>query len=373
MHLDTEVLIVGGGIGGLWLLDDLRRAGYDALLVENRALGTGQTIAAQGILHGGLKHAFVGRDAGLVGALRDMPPLWRECLEGKREPNLSEVKLRSTHCVCWRTGSVASTLAQFGATLGLQTPMKKIADEDRPDPLVGVPGTVYRLDEQVVDPHSLLTVLARRNSQAIIQASVRAKSGAVELLCRDNRLMTVRPKRLVLTAGASNGELMERLMQGRYHPRHDPLPILVLRGDLPTLNGFCLDGTKAKVIITTQRIAEQDVVWQVASETVSQTALGGFADAAMRELKAALPEFTLPKHDSQVSVAVRAEGFSNRRSDDVCVEVYNEAIVAWPTKLVLAPRMSASVMARLTPPQGGESWSHFQDWPEPPVAAFPWL
>ena len=43
-----DVVIFGGGAAGLWLLDELVRAGYEALLLEAGALGAGQTIASQG-------------------------------------------------------------------------------------------------------------------------------------------------------------------------------------------------------------------------------------------------------------------------------------------------------------------------------------
>jgi len=53
--MQLDVLIFGGGAAGLWCLDCFRRAGYHALLLESKALGSGQTIQAQGIIHGGGK------------------------------------------------------------------------------------------------------------------------------------------------------------------------------------------------------------------------------------------------------------------------------------------------------------------------------
>ena len=56
MRLD--VLVFGGGAAGLWCLDRLRRAGYHAILLESKAIGSGQTIQSQGIIHGGGKYAL---------------------------------------------------------------------------------------------------------------------------------------------------------------------------------------------------------------------------------------------------------------------------------------------------------------------------
>src|SRR5215475_1202954 len=54
--VDIDVMIVGGGIAGLWTLAELVRHGHDAHLIEAQRLGEGQTIGAQGIIHGGLKY-----------------------------------------------------------------------------------------------------------------------------------------------------------------------------------------------------------------------------------------------------------------------------------------------------------------------------
>ena len=56
----TQIAIVGGGICGLWLLNILRGKGYDAWLFEKDTLGGAQTLASQGMIHGGLKYALGG-------------------------------------------------------------------------------------------------------------------------------------------------------------------------------------------------------------------------------------------------------------------------------------------------------------------------
>ncbi|MDP6360798.1 MAG: FAD-dependent oxidoreductase, partial [Planctomycetota bacterium] len=76
--IPVDVLIIGGGGAGLWLLDELTRANYEALLIECAALGTGQTVGTQGIIHGGLKYTLGGMLTGSAKAIRDMPALWRQ-------------------------------------------------------------------------------------------------------------------------------------------------------------------------------------------------------------------------------------------------------------------------------------------------------
>ena len=59
-EVTVDVLIIGGGIAGLWTLACLQKAGYKAVLLESQSLGHGQTRYAQGIIHGGTKYALSG-------------------------------------------------------------------------------------------------------------------------------------------------------------------------------------------------------------------------------------------------------------------------------------------------------------------------
>ena len=79
----TDILIVGGGVAGLWLNARLRRAGYATVLVESASLGGGQSVKSQGIIHGGAKYALHGALTGASEAIADMPRRWRACSTGQ--------------------------------------------------------------------------------------------------------------------------------------------------------------------------------------------------------------------------------------------------------------------------------------------------
>ena len=97
--MQLDVLIFGGGAAGLWCLDRFRRAGYHAILLEAKALGRGQTIQAQGIIHGGGKYGLRGvRDFAALRTTSAMPERWRRHLAGAIEPNLSATRFLSDHC-----------------------------------------------------------------------------------------------------------------------------------------------------------------------------------------------------------------------------------------------------------------------------------
>jgi glycine/D-amino acid oxidase-like deaminating enzyme len=51
--VDVDVLILGGGVQGLVLLDQLTQRGYGCVLVTPTDLGTGQTLHSHGLLNSG--------------------------------------------------------------------------------------------------------------------------------------------------------------------------------------------------------------------------------------------------------------------------------------------------------------------------------
>lgn len=379
---DIDVLVFGGGVAGLWLLDELRRAGVPALLLETRALGAGQTIASQGILHGGVKHALVGRSGDFVEALKDVPGVWRECFQGFREPDLHAVRRRAGHCFLWTTRSLTSFFGAFGARVSLRSAVNRVAESERPLPLAEAPGNVFRIDEQVVDPASLLDALAERNwnrllhvgPSRVICSAPGQVSGVVVKRPDGSGTVEIRPRTVVLTAGEGNAALRDACGLSPAHVSRLPLPILVVKGNLPDLNGVCLDGISAKAIITTQRISDTLAVWQVASERVAPESKD-VERLLFDELRAALSRFSMPDVSIGCYVSTRAEAAmeDGSRSSDVSVTKEGNVITALPTKLVLAPRLAERVM-RLLPPASADAAvpSAFASWPRPAVAAYPW-
>src|SRR3990167_7883963 len=111
--LNVDIAILGGGIAGLWLLTRLRQQGYQAVLLETAALGQGQTLSAQGIIHGGTKYAVARALTGIAASIKQMPRRWRDCLAGRGEIDLQAVQLLSPHQYLWVPASLRGKFVGF--------------------------------------------------------------------------------------------------------------------------------------------------------------------------------------------------------------------------------------------------------------------
>src|SRR5262245_21033658 len=110
-----DIIIFGGGIAGLWLGNTLLRAGFNVILIERDKLGGSQTMASQGMIHGGQKYVLQGTLSAQAAAIASMPQRWDASLAGSGEIDLRAVKLLSESQVMWPAGSMLSAAAVFGA------------------------------------------------------------------------------------------------------------------------------------------------------------------------------------------------------------------------------------------------------------------
>lgn len=382
-----DVLIFGGGVAGLWLLDEAVRRGHDAALVESGTLGGAQTGWSQGIIHGGQKYALAGEASRSAEAIREMPGVWRACLAGEREPRLTGTRLRAPHCHLWRTESILSGLGMLGARAALRVKPVTVERDERPAALRGVPGEVARLDEQVIDPFSLVRDLASRHEGRIARidgAGVRFETrgaGVVDrVLLRGarGREAALRAKRVVLCAGRGNEALRGLAGLSAEACQVRPLHMAMARGELPELNGHCVDGARVRVTITTARDERGRTVWQIGGEVAENGAGLAAREVAARaraEVSAVLPGVDLSRVEWSAYRADRAEGASpgRRRPESAVVLSEGSVVTAWPTKLALAPRLAEEIAAALGEPEGrGGSSRAFEGWERPEAAAPVW-
>lgn len=392
--LRVTAIIFGGGVAGLWTLDELRRAGHAAILVDIGPLGLGQTIASQGILHSGLKYSLAGMLTPSAREARQMPQIWRQCLQGESQPNLADTQIASESFLLWGTDSASSRLGLLGAKLGLQVTPQPVAPADRPDCLRSCTGAVYRVDEQVISPATLVAALAQRNRSAIVQ--IDSRSG-VEFSAAGNHAprrlqlkaanaqheINVTADWLILAAGRGNAVLREELGLAPQAMQIRPLHMVLVRGELPDFFGHCVDGAKTRVSITSARDMTGRVVWQIGGQ-ISEDGVALDRASLLRrsqaELQAVLPALDLRRTEWATYRVDRAEGITavGGRPESYRLLHEGDVLTAWPTKLVLAPQLARAVVTKVATHAGKRASAATQleaalgDWPRPSVAQPPW-
>jgi len=366
----TDIVIFGGGVAGLWLLNRLTGAGYRAILLENHQLGGGQSIHSQGIIHGGLKYALHGAISGATRAIADMPRRWRDCIEGRGEVDLSACELLSPGFLLWSgEGAGAGVKAFLGS--------KAVAGKAEAAPPGEVPpflrgrGAVYRLPDFVVDPQSLIKALAAPHSGRIHHIESSDTQGGAEAmrferaaarrrlhLATGEGFVSLSAQRYVFCAGAGNERLIEQAGLSLPRCQRRPLKMLAVSGaSLPRvflhMLGAGLSATPRLTITSHHKTQDRDApVWYLGGQLAEEGT--GRADAAQietakRMLAELMPELCISKLEWRCLDIDRAEPASpgGRRPDSAAVVAEEDVITAWPTKLTLAPVLADVVLQKL--------------------------
>ncbi|MFH1934890.1 MAG: FAD-dependent oxidoreductase [Pseudomonadota bacterium] len=365
-HLLVDIIIMGGGIAGLWLLNRLRHSGYNAVLFECGDLGCGQTIKSQGIIHGGLKYALNGSLTSAASAIADMPGRWRACLDGNGEIDLMEARMLSPYHYLWSTSKLSSHFATFFASKVLRNRVEAVPKQDYPmifkNP--AFKGSLYRLDEIVLDVPSVIKALAKPQISRIsrvdwgkdarMEIDNRGYILSVELKAPGRPVMSLNAQRYVFTGGIGNEQLLREMAQQQPAMQRRPLHMVIVKHrNKASLFGHCLGtGPRPRVTITSHPSSDGYTVWYLGGD-IAETGVKRDTEnqikAAQKELQTLLPWVGLPEARWSTLTIERAEPvqrFGQRPDTSFAREVKN-AIVAWPTKMALSPRLSDEIILLL--------------------------
>jgi len=388
--LHTDIAIIGGGIAGLWTLNQLRSRGYSAILFEQSALGSDQTIGSQGMIHGGIKYALAGAWNGGSETISAMPATWRECLAGRGKVDLRACRILSEDFYLWSSTSLQSRLTSFFASKMLRGRVEKVHAGDYPVPLrtPAFQGQVYRLVDLVLDVPSLVAALAERQRQAIFtidwdHASLVRDRGRAALALPH---CTVVPERLLLTAGAGNEALIAQLGGSAPAMQRRPLQqVLVKHQYEESFFAHCMGGSPSpRLTISSHRTLGGEPVWYLGGDLATESADDEpelLIDKARRELADLLPWIELGRAEWRTLKLDRAEPRQSTRlrPDSAFVgqlDSVDNALAAWPTKLTLTPDLADEVERQLAaadiPPRHQPDLAPLQSLGKPPLAATYW-
>ena len=309
-------------------------------------MGAGQTLGAQGILHGGVKYGLDGSNREIAEKLRGLPPVWLECLAGGREPSLAGGRVLSK---CQHLWAADTWLAKVGATVGaraMQGEVRKLEREAWPEALRegGHRGAVYELEETVIEVKSVLAALAEPVRERIFKAGIDgfevAEGGGLRSISCGGVGLTAEV--FLFTAATGNEAAAAAVGWGRGATQRRPLKQVMVRGRLPGLYGHCVTATPKPVVTITSHPFEGDMVWYlgggVAEDAVNLTDEAAILNAK-NKLRAIFPKHVWEGLRWACWKVDRAEpGAASRLPDGPALQERGNTGLAWPTKLVYAPR-----------------------------------
>jgi hypothetical protein len=358
----TDIVIFGGGIAGLWMLNCLRNQGYQAILLETDKLGSGQTLASQGIIHGGLKYALNGALGGATNIISDMPARWRSCLAGEAEIDLRGCRVLSERYYMWSNSGFRSKLKTFLGSKSLSGRVTAVEKQDYPDffKAATVEGTLYKLPDFVIDTNSLLNLLVEKQRDWIFQISTgsyrfeRNESGLVKAISFNDKdkQFTLEAQKFIFSAGKGNQQLIDVANLAEPKSQLRPLNMVYVKGrDLPPVFVHCIGDSFSltpKLTITSHSDADGEIVWYLGGE-IAESGVGKNSKAqiysARKLLTTLFPWVNFEETEFHCYAIDRAEANvnNNYRPEDAYFIEESNVLVAWPTKLTLTPNLADNI------------------------------
>ena len=362
-ELHADIVIFGAGISGLWTFHHLKAQGYNAVLLESNEIGSGQTIASQGIVHSGLKYVFGGKLNDLAKSISAMPDRWRAALKGEGTVNLQGAKhMASSQYLLIPPGAMRGLL-ELVTTKALGGSVHKLKKEDWPDGIhkSGFKGTAIFMDEPVLDANTVIHALAEPYLDSIRKIEwpdgvrfTQDESGAIEGIIINDDTM-IKPEQVVFTAAQSN-ERIARLLghDDGLETQARPLLMGMMKNAPFRLHAHCVGPSDKPVMtVTTHPADDGSLVWYLGGSVAERPKDDDpqkVIDSSAAVIKKYLPDTDLSHVQWDTLPIDRIEGKrSNHKKmpDSPVLHSHTNAVYAWPTKLTFAPLLSDMVSAHI--------------------------
>lgn len=349
-----DIIIFGGGIAGLWLANVLKRAGYNLILIEKDTLGGAQTLASQGMIHGGQKYTLQGAVTGHAASIARMPERWEACLGGYGEIDLTRVNYLSENQIMWPAGSILSDIAVFGAAQMVNAATRKLKQAEIPDALKRegkkFKGSVYTMPEKVLDVRSLVQAMAAPLKGRIFKGEV------TEILPDGQAAINgkvYQAQMLIFAAGTGNEEAFRMLKIEKKLTQRRPLRQIMVRPVPEPLYGHGIVGKpKPRLTVTAHPNGRDGYVWYLGGNLAEEAAHMDDAAAlqfARSELESVFPHIDWSNKQWATWAGDRAEPYddSGNLPPGPFVQQRGRVLIAWPTKLTFAPALADRIADRL--------------------------
>lgn len=355
--IECDFVIVGAGITGLWLANRLMQRQYRVIVLEPYAIGHGQSIHAQGIVHGGLKYALQGQMTEDAKALSSIPDLWADCLAGQGPLSLTETEVLSDHQVLWAPGNLSGKVLGFFASQSLASKANKIT-ADQTFPMfhdAKIKGHFYQLNEKVLSMPSCLQNLAKPLTHHLIKVDqadtiypIRNAHGIQTIQAMiAGEVIEFQAQAYIFSAGRGNAQYWPE------SPAMQTRPLKQVALTHPALTAcyvHCLSaGTTPRLTITSHPFGRTQQVWylggQLAEESVNLS-----DEACIQKAKSELGYFFPWINWDEAKYAChyleRTEAKQNHGKKPTSFSVFQQqnAWITWPTKMALAPLVSETIL-----------------------------
>ncbi len=378
MAHDCDIIVFGGGIAGLFTAARLSRAGYNVILVEKDALGGVQTLASQGMIHGGQKYTLQGKVTAAATTAAAMPERWEACFNGMGELDLSAVKMLSESQVMFPAGSFFANLFSratvFAAAKAVNGKTRKLLRSAFPPVLRQ--GPVYEMQECVLDVKSLVAALAGNLKGRIFKGEAADLSADGHVTIGTERFHA---KTVLFTAGAGNEAALKQLGIAEQRTQRRSLRQIMVKPMPHALYGHGITGEpKPRMTVTSHPDGAGNYVWYLGGNVAERGSKMPEEKAiafAKKEMRAVFPDIDWDQKEWASYAVDRAEAFSDgtHLAAGPCLQEYGQVLVAWPTKLTFAPLLADIVLDRLkenniTPTTAAAP----PDLPVVPIGPYPW-
>ena len=366
MTINTDILIIGGGIAGMWTVNRLTKLGYSVILLEKTALGDGQSMKSQGIIHGGVKYSLTGQVSKAANAISGMPKRWSDSLDGSGEVDLSQAKVLSPYHYMWSKGNLASKLTTFFASKAVSEKMHRLNPDEEPLAFqeAKLKSALYALHENVLDIPSIFQTLAQQHHGQCFQVDCQNEldfevnpDSSIHLAKIRNTDLAIKPQFTIFTAGEGNEALLEKLnLPAKEKPamQRRAVHMTLVKHQHPfPLYAHCIGtGSKPELTISSHKHSDGSWVYYLGGN-LSEDGIDLNEDeqikVAKETLKELVPWLDFTKADFASFKLNKAEPKTKGllRPDSSFVQTIQNTAVAWPTKLALAPQLADQIIEEL--------------------------